>query len=270
MLSDSPTLNSLRNVPWGTLKNIQQKIEITAPSQEGPLRKMPSYHYQAESLLSAPRLTILIRLGGGLLKASPESILATLKSEFSSQLSQIQPTPLQYVSACLDWLEQEQNDGILERCWVCLVLIVRIDERHLWIWRVGGNGLLAGEPNSLRFVSTDQRHAAMHRQLHSSPLGPRFATSDLSDNILPIFNLTTPNGYESFFIELDKDPLVVALNQSTLPFGPWPSPPLDVTELWSLDAGWKHGLAAHGVIIGEIEMDRVGWPHDLRIIDEGA
>jgi hypothetical protein len=259
------SFNSLRGVSWGKWSPPLQIFEIYSPVQIGPLEKIFSQH--TEGLLVSPRLLVLIAFSGGHLKETPEQILSQLKMKFRGISWKDYSDPLQEVIACLSWLEGEQNSGILERCLISLAIFVNIDETHLWVWRVGGNGILVGPVNGLHFRSTDQREEEFRRLGILPPRPLRFPESDLIDKIIPCMNLKTPSGYESFLIELNNDTIIVALNQSALPFGPWPTAPQDISTIWTLDAGWKYGgLAAHGIIIGEVEISTIGWPYNHRQI----
>lgn len=267
--SSNPFFDTLRDVQWGKHYKHWQISEVYTPSKEGPLTEILA-HY-TEGILVNPWLTVLIGLGRTLRQETPEEIFAQLKSKFDLQYSEQQATPLQQVLIFLHWLAQEQDKGILKRCTISFELLVKIDETRLWVCRAGSNGILLGNPNSLRFVSTDLRWAEIeHRSSATFKEIPPISQSNLVRNILSPIDFNHPQDYESLLVEFKKDTVMLMLGQGALPFGRWPSSPLDVTELWSLDAGWKHGLAAHGIIIAEIEMDRVGWPHDLRIIDGGA
>ena len=244
--SDGPSFVSLHGVSWGEWQESKQILVINSPPKKSILSRI--FSNRIEGLLVNPYLLLMIGFSGGNLKAPPEVILEQLKSRFRSQLSQRLATPLQQVITCLSWLEQENHHGVLERCIVGLILIIKIDRSRLWIWRVGGNGILTGGSDKLRFTSIDHRQAEFRRQKLLPPRQFSFNNdSDLVDDILPVFDLTTPDGYESFFVELNqRSNLVVAFNQNALPFGPWPTLPQDISDIWSLEAGWKHGLPAQG------------------------
>lgn len=264
---NAPFFDSLRDVQWGKQYKPWQMFEIYTPSKESPLTEILD-HY-TEGILINPWLIVLISLGRTLRQESPEEIFAQLKSKFNLQYSEQQTTPLQQVLSFLNWVKQEQDKGILKRCTISFGLIVRLDKTRLWICRSGSNGILLGNPNSLRFVSTDLRWAEIERR---SPATfekiPQIYHSNLVRNVLSPIDFNHPQDYESFLIEVKKDTVMLVLSQGALPFSPWPSLPLDISEIWSLEAGWKHGLSAHGVIIGEVEIDRVGWPHQYRVIDQ--
>lgn len=262
VFSTNPFLTSLRDIEWGRSVKNQRVFEITASARQGKLAKMSTT--TTEGSLVGARTIALVAFSGGHLKAPPEEILSQLNVKFKT-LS-VKVSPIEHVANCLTLLKREQIKGLLEHCLVSILLVVNIDETRVWVGRVGSNGILTGKPEALRFISTDQRDATLQRQgIFDKPQFP-FPETELIDNVSSMFELRSLNAYESFFINTKENPVIVVMNKSTLPFGPWSDSTFDIVEIWSLDAAWKHGLAAHGVVIGDIEIGRIGWSHDCQLL----
>ncbi len=254
-----PSLDLFHDLVWGKWNDTIKIFEISKPVQKGLLTQTFRNHF--EMILISPRLVGLIAFSGPYLDL--KEIADYLRTKFEINFRIELPTPLEQASKFLNWLKQEQYDGKLKDCSVSLLFIVNIDNEHFGIWRVGGNGILLGKPNTLRFISSDQRMNTLYTSTNTTP---EFASSNkhLITKTLSVSDLKSPKSYETYLVEINRGSVLLALNQSTLPFGPWPTSPQNISAILSLDAAWKYGLTAHGLIIGEVEINATGWPHDHR------
>lgn len=145
-------------------------------------------------------------------------------------------------------VELEAKIGDRFRCSLYLAIFCRVND-ELRVWRVGSNGVFVGPPSGMHFMGTDQRHMAMRQRGEWPEPRVRFAETDILENLISPCMVGLPSTYESFEVRLQRDDIVIAFNQSSLPFHPVPlRNPIAVEDLCRADAGHRHGFVGRALL----------------------
>lgn len=198
------------------------------------------------------RCTLLLWVTGGHLAASYEEIAAAAASRAALRLEARAQTPGRQVKALVSWLESQQTSGLLRRAYVTASLAVVVDDKEIWVWHSSPHGAMCGPLQGLKVRSTDLRMPTLRRM---GLLPARAASSrelQLIDNLSSVFCVGTPHGYEELRCEIGMDRSALVFDRASLPFGPMSGAPLPLPDVWRREAGWRLGLPAQVLAIGNI------------------
>jgi len=243
--------------PWGDLTERLYVHELATPTVSGPLDSSTD----KVGCAYFDRTILLIRVDGGALPAPPEQLVIEITKVAKKR--ERQPTPASQLRATVNWLEDEQRDGLLHRTYTTASVIIIISIEEIWVWHVGPHGTFSGTMDKLSFRSTDARMPVLCK-LGFPVLTYRFPGWEQRANAGSIFAVGTPMGYECTRHEVGPNSIVVETDRGTFPFGPlgaeesW-----SLKELWWKDAAWRHGLPGRALVIGR--MPKIEIPFDWKV-----
>ena len=265
-MTASSTLPPLRteftvDSEWGPLSSALRRYEIATPEIPGPVDAIS----RTVGCIHAARASLIVRIGGGHLRAPTEEIFETLVDEAPAQLGAMASGPAEYVTKVVSWLEKQQQAGFLERSYTTATLLVAVSDSEAWTWLVSPHGLVHGRPGGVVFVSTDLRYPALRRLGVMNEPAFRFPGAEPGDKASSICCLGRPAGYEMIRTYLAPGEIAVALERGSLPFGPWPAQSVTLEALWAMDTAWRHGLAGRGVVLGTATASDLALPPDWQL-----
>jgi hypothetical protein len=217
----------------------------------------------ATGVAHAGRCTLLLWIAGGHLPAPHQEIATAAALAAESHLKLREKSPAVQVKKLVAWLESQQTSGVLKNSYVTASLAVVVDDHEVWVWHTSPHGVMCGSLDGLRICGSDLRTPTL-RQLGvlAAPISSS-NDSQFIDNLSSVFCVGTTGGYEELRCSLGGKDVALIFDRASLPFGPNLKEPIPVSAVWSRDAGWNRGLAAHVVAIGEIEVDDLlvpaGW-----------
>lgn len=243
---------------WGPLARAR-RYELSTPSVTGPIHGIS----ETVGCVHGARSSLIVRIGGGHLRAPSVDLLRQVAQEAPSYLDAASDRPAEHVRTLVSWLEHQQQAGFLERAYLTATVIVAVSDEEVWVWLVSPHGIVHGSPDAMSFESTDLRYPVL-RGLGLMQQAPfKFLGADAGDSASSICCIGTPDGYEATRTRLRPGELVIALDRGSVPFGPWPEHPISLNSLWEMDAAWRHGLPGQAIAFGDIHAANLrltdGW-----------
>jgi hypothetical protein len=251
-----------RDVSWGVLRNAFRRFEIVTPQQLVDETFIP----RTVGCIHSARSSLLVRIGGGHLRAAGDELLRQLELNAASILSRNDMRPIDYVSAIVRWLEVETSGGLLENAYVTATLVVAISDSIVWTWSMSPHGVVRVDTCRATLVSTDLRYPILEQFGIRPP--PVFSSGDAIRNAASsIFCIGAPAGYEEIETIVSGDAFALVLDRAMLPFSPWPSEPILMDSLWSTEGAWQHGIGGMGLAVGHLDGRQLKTPSDWRVRD---
>lgn len=251
----------VENATWGPLSSKLRRYEIAIPATPGPSLNISD----VIGCVHAGRSSLMVRIGGGHLKAPTSELLRRLVDEAPARLKVPSIGPAEYTRLIVSWLEREQRSGYLERSYTTATLLVAISDVELWTWLVCPHGLVHGSAKRIVFGSTDLRYPVLRRLGAMAEPAFKFPGTEVADQATSICCIGTRDGYEMIRTRLGSDEVVIALDRSTLPFGPWPERPISLDAFWQMEAAWKYGLSGTAVAIGCLQAQDLAVPEGWQV-----
>ena len=244
---------------WGELTERFYVHELSSPTISGPLA-CPSTGSVGCAYFD--RTILLIRIGGGHLVAPPKQLVAEITKIASKR--ERQPTPASQLRATINWLDEEQREGLLQRSFATVSVLVIVSSVEILSWHVGPHGTFSGAMDKLLFRSTDARMPVLYKLGFPTPASrfPGWELRDKSSSGFLIMGL--PTGSECTRHEVGPNSIVVETDRGTFPFGPLGAEEsCSLKELWNKDAAWRHGLPGRALVIGR--MPKIEIPFDWKV-----
>jgi hypothetical protein len=171
------------------------------------------------------------------------------------------------IQVVVSWLENEWGSGFLQRTYITATIVVAVSDDEVWTWLGSPHGAAHVHGGAASFVSTDLRYPVLRQMGLMRPPAYRFPGTDATDNASSIVCIGTPKGYECIRTRLSEGDLLLAFDRATLPFGPWPTEAISMEQLWSMDAGRRHGLIGRFIAVGSVAPDALQLPAGWRVIE---
>jgi hypothetical protein len=250
--------------PWGNSAGVRRYEMATPLVEDVGETKSAMAAISDVACFHAARSSLILRVGGGHLRAPRDRILAELSKLAPSRLTTSGTAgPAHYVDRVVSWLEQEQQDGILERSYTTATLVVAVGNGEVWTWQASPHGLVHKYGQAFEFVGTDLRNPVLRAHGVIPPMTLNLPGAVTTDQASSIFCLGTPLGYERIRRTIEPGESVFAFERASLPFGPWPTERLPPAVFWRMDAAWRHGAPGRAVVVGYVapqDLDPpIGW-----------
>lgn len=265
-MAPSPTLPRLRaeftsSTELGALTGQLRRFEIVTPLISGPPHGI-SQHF---GCVHTGRCSVLLRVGGGHLRAPAEDLLARLRDDLPAHLGSTNGHPAESIRGVVAWLEHEQRVGYLERAYVTATILFAVSDAEVWAWNVGPNGVLRGGPSGVFFESVDLRYPVLRRIGVMADSTHQWPGTDVAERASSIFAIGTPAGYEEVCGPLLGGQVFGVLDRGCLPFGPLPTTSITLERLWTMEAPWQYGLRGQAVLFGRCSAKELALPSDWRV-----
>lgn len=256
-----PRMEFVGDPAWGLLSPTVRRFEITTPARSGPVLGIS----EVFGAVHVGRCSLVIRIGGGHLRASREDLLARIRTDAKDRLQHGSSTPVEHVERVVSWLEEEQRSGILEHSYSTASLIVAVSASEAWTWHVGPHGAACGSRTGIRFRSTDLRYPVLHRLGVLKPSALRSPGVFFREEASSIYCIGTPLGYEKLRMRMSVNEVVLVFEQGSLPFGPLTEDPIPIRALWDLEAAWKQGLQGMVIALGCVDTSTLDLPTEWHV-----
>lgn len=224
-------------------------------------------HFVGERILGCADAT------GGHLTRPVNELLSLFCARISDESIIRKRPPASYVLAIMDAALCAAQEPQMDGCLFGLALCCFVSDVSVFVWRVGSNGVWHGRQNGLACTSEDHRTASLiaHGVVKPSPVDT--PTARASQKVTSLFNVTTTGAWETALHSLDRNEVLILLNRGAHPFGPLPSDNVSMSELFALDAAWRHGFPSHGVVTAHDNLFDNGltesWPgsvHEIGVV----
>lgn len=201
-----------------------------------------------------PRSSVVLRVSGG-----PEEMRESAERALTALLRDLDGGPAEHVRRVVSWLDGAwRPGGELEDYFVTASMSVVVGEDEVFVSQVGSHGVATLRGNAARFEGTDVRLPVLKRLGIQAALrvGQYVALPREYTETDAFFCTATPDRYEQLRFNLGDGDAVIVFDRAANPFGPWPDGQIALSDLWRIDAAWKHGMEAHAIAIhsGEIAV----------------
>ncbi len=230
---------------WQTLSSGISYRHFSVSASEGPLA-----HLASRGMAIGSKSGLLVALG--LHETVPAQVLNGLLHHLL-ELGGAGEGSERRIASLQEEVWRLHETGGFYRC-VPEIMAVCIEGSSMVTWCAGPNGIALAEATGIRLQGRDLRYAALRRlgvDL-TALLPPGLELNPMAHEVSGLTQLE-PADAKKQLRELGTGHVALLMSRGVLPFGPLTTEGQNQNDWWTIDCGWRHGMAGDVVIVAETE-----------------